>query len=110
MTDDYETTLVQLATSLHVAHVAHHPLITISALASIAEARAIATSQTLNNLPVVDDSDGIVGVVENLNGEIVNYALPREDVRAVRYAMRPLSDRMLIESHSSLERLLSDLL
>lgn len=110
MTDDYETTLVQLAASLHVVHVAHRPLRTISARASIGEAHAIATSQTLNNLPVLDDSDGIVGVIENLNGEIDNYARPREDVRAVRFAMRPLSDRMLIESQSSLEGLLSDLL
>ena len=110
MLDDYETTLVQLAASLQVAHIAHRPLRTVSARAGVAEALAIASSLTLNNLPVVDDSDGVVGVLENLNGEIEGYPRPRQDVRAARFAMRPLSARMLIESQSSLEGVFSNLL
>ena len=108
--DDYETTLIQLAGSLEASHVAHRPLTTISATDRVEQARAIAEAQTLNNLPVVDAEQGVIGVLENLNGEIPGYARPREDVRSVRYAMRPLSDRILIESHSSLESLLHDLL
>ena len=110
MLDDYETTIVQLAASLQVAHIAHRPLRTVSAGARIAEALAIASSLTLNNIPVVDDSDGVVGVLENLNGEIDGHPRPREDVRAARFAMRPLSARMLIESQSSLEGVFSNLL
>jgi hypothetical protein len=80
--DNYETTLVQLAASLRVGHVAHWPLTTIAARAPLAQAQAIARSQTLNNLPVVDEADGIVGVLENVNREIADYAVPRDDARA----------------------------
>jgi predicted transcriptional regulator len=109
LADDYQTTLAQLEASLQVQHVAHRPLTTVSATAAMGQAQAIAASQTLNNLPVVDDSDGIVGVLENLNGEIKDYPRPRVDVRAVRHAMRPLVGRMLVECRCSLEGLLTDL-
>jgi CBS domain-containing protein len=110
MVDDYEATLAQLEASLQVQHVAQRPLLTISARAGIGEARGLAANLTLNNLPVVDDTGSIIGVLENLNGEIPDYARPREDVRVVRHAMRSLTDRMLVESRCSLERLFRDLL
>ncbi len=109
MADDYETTLVQLEQSLQAQHIAQRPLMKLPLKASLDEARAIAALHTVNNLPVVDQRQGIAGVLENLNGEIDDYACPPDDGTAGS-AMRPLTDRMLVEGSCSLERLLADLL
>lgn len=110
MADDYEHTLAELEAALQVRHVAHRPLTTVRAAATPAEAERLAAGKTLNNLPVVDPNGEIIGVLENVNGEIPGGERPRRDVRAVRFSMRPLSDRVLVENDRSLERLLEDLL
>jgi predicted transcriptional regulator len=108
--DDYEQTLAHLEASLQVRHLAHRPLITVRLEATPEEAQNVAAAWTMNNLPVVAKDGAIVGVLENVNGEIETRPLPRDDVRRVEFSMQPLSDRMLVESQRSLEGLLDELL
>jgi CBS domain-containing protein len=110
MPNDYEQTLAELETALHVRHIAHRPLTTIDAATPPSEAERIGVGKTLNNLPVVGSNGEIIGVLENVNGEVRGVNRPRGDVQTVRFSMRPLSDRMLVESNRSLEGLLEDLL
>jgi predicted transcriptional regulator len=108
--DDYEQTLAQLETALQVRHIAHRPLITVRAETDPAQAGRVAAERTLNNLRVVGPNNEVIGVLENVNGEVPDVERPRRDIRAVRFSMRPLSDRILVEGHRSLEGLLEDLL
>lgn len=110
MSGGYEETVAQLQTALQVRHIAHTPLTTIAADATPAHAQAMASRLTLNNLPVVDADDGIIGVLENVNGEVAPLPQPRGDVRFVKFAMRPLSDRMVVESGRSLDGFVDELL
>lgn len=110
MSAGYEETVAQLQTALQVRHIAHTPLTTIAADATPAQAEAMASRLTLNNLPVVDRDDGVIGVLENVNGEVDLLPQPRGDVRFVKFAMRPLSDRMLVESGRSLDGFVDKLL
>ena len=108
--DDYEETLAQLESALQVRHIAHKPLITVRHDATPAEAERLADEETLNNLPVVGPDNAIVGVLENVNREIPELAHPSRDVQAVEHSMERLNDRILVESHQSIEGLLEDLL
>jgi CBS-domain-containing membrane protein len=108
--DEYAETLSELETALQVRHIAHRPLVTIARDAKPAAAERLASGKTLNNLPVRGADGAIVGVLENINGEIPSVKRPRVDVSAVSYSMRTLDDRIVVESRQSIERLLRDLL
>ncbi len=110
MPDAYAETLAQLEAALQVRHIARRPLITMSAQATPEEAARLAGQHAINNLPVVGPDDEVVGVLENLGGEIPGAARPRADVKTVGESMRPLNDSVLVESQRSIEGLLEDLL
>jgi CBS domain-containing protein len=108
--DAYAETLAQLEAALQVRHIARRPLITVSAEATPQEATRIAQEHSLDHLPVVGQGEQVVGVLENVGGEIAAGARPRQDVKTVRDSMRPLDDSVLVESQRSIEGLLEDLL
>ena len=70
--------------------------------------RAWAEAGTINNVPVTRNGR-IVGMLENVNGEIDGAPTPAADEK-VGSAMRPLSDDMLIEGGRTLEDFLPELL
>jgi CBS domain-containing protein len=108
--DAYAETLSQLEAALQVRHIARRPLITVTAEATPAEAAQLAAEHAINNLPVVGADGDVVGVLENVGGEIADGPRPRADVGTVRDSMRPLNDGVLVESQRSIEGLLEDLL
>jgi hypothetical protein len=103
-----------LESSLHVAHVATSPLRVAYPAQTIAAVRAWASLDAINNVPVSRDG-AIIGVVENINGDLpaaprgVPPEAPRDEDRVSAVA-RLLSGDMLIEGRQPLNELIDELL
>jgi hypothetical protein len=112
--DPLERTMGDLEASLHVAHIATAPLRVAHPRQTVAAVRAWASPDAINNVPLQRDG-AIIGVVENLNGDLpasptgVPPKAPQEDNRMEAVARR-LSGDMLIEGREPLAGLIDELL
>lgn len=100
-------TMTSLESGLKVEHVASDVIPTHGTV-SVNTVRGWAEGMRFNNIPVQQDGQ-IVGVLENLFGEIADWPRPPEQGSSLR-AMRSLAGDMLIEGKAPLGRLLDELL
>lgn len=110
----FEDTIAHLERSLNVAHVATSGLEVAHWNQRISEIRPWASERAFNNVPVRAD-DRIVGVVENINGDLAASpdGVPPEapaDADRVSAVARRLSSDMLIEGRLPLGEVLDELL
>jgi predicted transcriptional regulator len=106
-TEAFARTMTSLEDGLRVQHVATDVTGTHGS-ESVATVKAWATELSFNNVPVEADGS-IVGVIENLLGEIGGWPLPAEN-GACQQAMRRLAGDMLIEGKAPLAELVDELL
>src|SRR4051812_26485940 len=105
----FERTMIGLEGSLLVAHVATAPLKEAFLEQTVEQVRTWTQPDSVNNVPVREGTR-IVGVVENVNGDLEpETACPAGDSRVGR-AMRPLASDMLIEGSQPLVGLIDVLL
>lgn len=78
-----------------MADIASAPLHACYADELVSAVRAWAEPATINNVPVQQEG-GLIGVLENINGDITGAPVPAADQR-VRNVMRPLAQDMLVE-------------
>lgn len=110
MTDatPFERTIASLQTAMTVAHIAESPLIAADSHETVASVRSWASLNTLNNIPVIRNGS-IVGVLENINGDVVGVATPADHLQAGQ-ANRSLTGDMLVEGECPLDGFIASLL
>jgi hypothetical protein len=101
----FDETIEGLQAALHVGHVAASPLLWTPAQEPVRVVRSWAKQAGINNVPV--EAEGvIVGVLENVSGDLEDAPQPADDQRAGQ-AMRRLA---LLESTARLDRVFEVLL
>jgi len=104
----FEETIARLQAALHVAHVTTSPLLNAQAQERVHVVRSWAEPAAINNVPVVERGV-VIGVLENVAGDIAEAPRPSDDQHAGQ-AMRRLAADMLLESTTRLDRVLEVLL
>jgi predicted transcriptional regulator len=94
--------------AFHVSHIATSPLRSAATQERVRAVRAWAKAMGVDNVPVVARG-AVVGVLENVSGDMPDVPRPADDESAGQ-AMTRLSADMLIESTTRLDRVLAVLL
>ena len=105
---DFERTIEDLQGALRVAHIAESPIKVADVGESVSTVRSWSGPGTINNVPVTR-SGVIVGVLENINGDVDGYATLPDNGKAGQ-ALRNLSADMLVEGALPLDGFLQELL
>src|SRR4051794_9952635 len=106
---DFEQTIAGLQNALHVRHIAAHPLHMAYPSDKVGAVRVWARDATLNNVPVTREGH-VIGVLENISGELLDEPSPDDDDARAVHSMRPLAGDMLVEGRRPLDGFVRELL